>query len=111
LLNSSKARTAAKALVTRLKDELHRQQFGIVIQAAVGGKILGKNELHRQQFGIIIQAAVGGKILGKNVRYPYSVLLSRLSVPVRSSTLYLDQIPIDPGLNLQQIQRYRYSER
>jgi hypothetical protein len=37
----SKARTRAKALVARLKDELHRQQFAIAIQACVGGKILG----------------------------------------------------------------------
>jgi translation elongation factor EF-4 len=39
---SSKARTVAKALVAKLKDELHRQQFSIAIQAAVGSKILGK---------------------------------------------------------------------
>ena len=32
----------AKALVARLKDELQRQQFAIAIQAAVGGKILGR---------------------------------------------------------------------
>ena len=41
IYSSSKARTVAKALVARLRDELHRQQYSITIQAAVGGKILG----------------------------------------------------------------------
>ena len=41
IYSCSKARTVAKALVARLRDELHRQQYSITIQAAVGGKILG----------------------------------------------------------------------
>merc|ERR1719383_795208 len=45
IVHSSKAKTKAKALVLKLKNELPRQQFAIAIQAAVGSRILAREDV------------------------------------------------------------------
>jgi len=45
ICHASKAKLKCKHLVTRLKEEVPRQQFAIAIQAAVGSKILARENL------------------------------------------------------------------
>jgi len=45
IVHASKARTEAKKLASRLKDELPRQQFSIAIQATVNGQVYAREDL------------------------------------------------------------------